>query len=86
MCIRDRFSREGFDLSNFRQELLEKGKDSSLQTIRDEIIGMNIFNSVFVDCTALSLIHIFAIGIISSRIPFRPRQVNVLASTIAISG
>ena len=35
--------REGFDLSNFRQELLEKGKDSSLQTIRDEIIGMNIF-------------------------------------------
>ena len=46
------FSREGFDLSNFRQELLEKGKDSSLQTIRDEIIGMNIFNSVFVDCTA----------------------------------
>ena len=45
------FSREGFDLSNFRQELLEKGKDSSLQTIRDEIIGMNIFNSVFVDCT-----------------------------------
>ena len=27
-------------------------RDSSLQTIRDEIIGMNIFNSVFVDCTA----------------------------------
>ena len=26
--------------------------DSSLDTIRDEIIGMNIFNSVFVDCTA----------------------------------
>ena len=46
------FSREGFDLANFREELLEKGKDSSLQTIRDEIIGMNIFNSVFVDCTA----------------------------------
>ncbi len=30
----------------------EKGKDSSLETLRDEIIGMNIFNSVFVDCTA----------------------------------
>ena len=46
------FSREGFDLANFREELQEKGKDSNLQTIRDEIVGMNIFNSVFVDCTA----------------------------------
>ena len=46
------FSREGFDLANFREELQKKGKDSNLQTIRDEIVGMNIFNSVFVDCTA----------------------------------
>ena len=46
------FSREGFDLANFREELQQKGKDSNLQTIRDEIVGMNIFNSVFVDCTA----------------------------------
>ena len=30
-------------------------------------------------------VRMVAIGIISSRIPFRPRQVNVLASTIAIS-
>ena len=36
-----------------RQKLMqEKGKDSSLETLRNEIIGMNIFNSVFVDCTA----------------------------------
>ena len=33
-------------------ELAEKGKPSTLETLRDEIIGMNIFNSVFVDCTA----------------------------------
>ncbi len=46
------FSRAGFDLANYREELKEKGVDSSLDTIRDEIIGMNIFNSVFVDCTA----------------------------------
>ena len=46
------FSREGFDLANFREELQKKGKDSNLLTIRDEIVGMNIFNSVFVDCTA----------------------------------
>lgn len=46
------FGREGFDLGHFREELAQKGMNSSLETIRDEIIGMNIFNSVFVDCTA----------------------------------
>lgn len=46
------FNREGFDLQNFREELEKKGKNSSIETLRDEIIGMNIFNSVFVDCTA----------------------------------
>lgn len=46
------FDREGLDLSNYRQLLDEKGTASSPQIIRDEVIGMNIFNSVFVDCTA----------------------------------
>lgn len=46
------FSRSGFDLTNYQQELKEHGKPSTLETLRDEIIGMNIFNSVFVDCTA----------------------------------
>ncbi len=46
------FSRNGVDLENFRQDLEEKGMASSPQVLHDEIIGMNIFNSVFVDCTA----------------------------------
>ena len=46
------FDRDGLDLSNYRQLLDEKGSASSPQIIRDEVIGMNIFNSVFVDCTA----------------------------------
>ena len=46
------FDREGLDLSNYRALLDEKGTASSPQIIRDEVIGMNIFNSVFVDCTA----------------------------------
>ena len=46
------FSRDGFDLEHYREELASKGKESSLSVLRDEIIGMNIFNSVFVDCTA----------------------------------
>ncbi len=46
------FSRNGVNLENFRQDLEEKGMASSPQVLHDEIIGMNIFNSVFVDCTA----------------------------------
>lgn len=46
------FTRRGIDLNNYRKELEEKGVPSSPQVLHDEIIGMNIFNSVFVDCTA----------------------------------
>ena len=46
------FTRRGIDLENYRKELEEKGIPSSPQVLHDEIIGMNIFNSVFVDCTA----------------------------------
>ena len=49
---RSMFSREGFDLSRFREELKEKGQTSDTGRLRDGVIGMNIFNSVFVDCTA----------------------------------
>jgi len=46
------FNREGLDLSNFREDLANKGQESTLNALRKEIISMNIFNSVFVDCTA----------------------------------
>ena len=46
------FCREGIDLEHYREDLKQKGMDSSLGVLRNEIIGMNIFNSVFVDCTA----------------------------------
>lgn len=45
------FSREGLDLTDFRAQLAQ-AEDSNLQRLHDEVIGMNIFNSVFVDCTA----------------------------------
>jgi bifunctional aspartokinase / homoserine dehydrogenase 1 len=45
------FSRDGIDLTNYRQ-LLKASEPSSPEKLRDNIIGMNIFNSVFVDCTA----------------------------------
>lgn len=46
------FDRHGLDLSDYRKLLEEQGEESDTQKLRDNIIGMNIFNSVFVDCTA----------------------------------
>ncbi len=45
------FTRDGISLDNYREEL-EKAPESNVQRLHDEVIGMNIFNSVFVDCTA----------------------------------
>jgi len=45
------FDREGIDLSHYRERLAD-GLDLNPSRLRDEVIGMNIFNSVFVDCTA----------------------------------
>ncbi|MBR0181888.1 MAG: bifunctional aspartate kinase/homoserine dehydrogenase I [Bacteroidaceae bacterium] len=45
------FDRNGLSLDKFRDRL-KKAPASDLQRLHDEVIGMNIFNSVFVDCTA----------------------------------
>lgn len=45
------FCREGLSLDNFREDL-KNAEPSNIKRLHDEVIGMNIFNSVFVDCTA----------------------------------
>ncbi len=45
------FSREGIDLAHYR-EAMQEGGPSNITRLRSEVVGMNIFNSVFVDCTA----------------------------------
>lgn len=40
----------GVDLLYYKEELVEKGMFLFIQVLYDEIIGMNIFNFVFVDC------------------------------------
>lgn len=56
------FNRDGIDLSQFDEggafslaklrADLKMAEPNSLTRLKDEVIGMNIFNSVFVDCTA----------------------------------
>ncbi len=45
------FDRRGISLDNYREQLRDAAP-SDIQRLHDEVIGMNIFNSVFVDCTA----------------------------------
>ncbi len=46
------FCREGLKLETCIDELKKNGQESSPEHLKEEILKMNIFNSVFVDCTA----------------------------------
>ena len=45
------FDRNGIDLTKWK-EVLAEGIEINPTKLKEEILGMNIFNSVFVDCTA----------------------------------
>ena len=44
------YDRDGIDLEHYRELL--KALEAQGRNLKEEVIGMNIFNSVFVDCTA----------------------------------
>lgn len=46
------FNRDGLDLNTYKEKLQTEGMLTSPKLLRDEILNMNIFNAVFVDCTA----------------------------------
>ena len=45
------FCRDGIEQSNYK-DVLKTSETSSPEKLKEAILGMNIFNSVFVDCTA----------------------------------
>jgi len=45
-------NRKGIDLNNYVEELRTNGQVTTPELLKEEILKMNIFNSVFVDCTA----------------------------------
>ncbi len=45
------YNRDGIDLDNYRQ-LLADSPESNPELLEQNVVGMNIFNSAFVDCTA----------------------------------
>ncbi|MDD3320594.1 MAG: bifunctional aspartate kinase/homoserine dehydrogenase I [Paludibacter sp.] len=46
------FNRDGINLDSYAEDIKNNGVDASPELIKNEIINLNIFNSVFVDCTA----------------------------------
>ncbi len=48
------FNREGIDIENYQEVLDNSDVVATPEEIRNGVIDMNIFNSVFVDCTASS--------------------------------
>jgi len=46
------FNRDGLDIENYKKVLQNSEMEASPENIAKEVIKMNIFNSVFVDCTA----------------------------------
>lgn len=44
--------RDGVDLENYRKLMETQGVESSPQILKEKILEMNIYNAVFVDCTA----------------------------------
>jgi aspartokinase/homoserine dehydrogenase 1 len=46
------FNRDGIDIATFREKLMAEGQVSGLEQFKNEIIGLNMYNSIFVDCTA----------------------------------
>ena len=73
------FNRDGIDLTNYREQLNES-EESNPKKLLEGIMDMNIFNSVFVDCTASKEVS-------ALYQPLLEHNVNVIAANkIAASG
>ncbi len=44
--------RDGIDIATFKDRMESDGQDSGLETFKEAIVDLNVYNSVFVDCTA----------------------------------
>jgi aspartokinase/homoserine dehydrogenase 1 len=74
------FNEEGIDLSNYQQIIKEQGKPTTPDEIKNKIIEMNLFNSVFVDCTASAAIATLYADLLKHNVSV------VAANKIAASG
>ena len=62
------FDENGIDLKNYQEILKEKGIPTKPEDIKNKIIEMNLFNSVFVDCTASAAIASLYLDLLKNNI------------------
>lgn len=74
------FNANGIDLKTYKDEVAKNGKPTSPEEIKQTIIDMNLFNSVFVDCTASAAIASLYTDLINHNVSV------VAANKIAASG
>lgn len=74
------FDEHGIDLKNYQEILEEKGIPTKPEDIKNKIIEMNLFNSVFVDCTASPAIATLYLDLLQHNVSV------VAANKIAASG
>lgn len=74
------FDEHGIDLKNYQEILKEKGVPTKPEDIKNKIIEMNLFNSVFVDCTASPAIATLYLDLLQHNVSV------VAANKIAASG
>lgn len=73
------FDREGIDLNAYRTRLRDEGIPADPQKVLEHVIGMNIYNPVFVDCTASA-------DVAALYRPLLDHNVNIVAANkIAVS-
>ncbi|MBQ3930347.1 MAG: bifunctional aspartate kinase/homoserine dehydrogenase I [Paludibacteraceae bacterium] len=74
------FNADGIDLKNYKEEVKANGKPTTPEEIKQTIIDMNLFNSVFVDCTASAAIASLYTDLLNHNVSI------VAANKIAASG
>jgi bifunctional aspartokinase / homoserine dehydrogenase 1 len=62
------FTRDGIEMNSYREHLEQSEKESGISRFVDEMKEMNIYNSVFVDCTASDEVSAFYMEILDSNI------------------
>ena len=62
------FQRDGIDISTFKENLDNSEKKSGLDGFVEEMKALNIYNSVFVDCTASEDVALLYRNILNSNI------------------
>ena len=67
------FDRDGIDIANYKERLEKSEIVATPENIKNGVLGMNIFNSVFVDCTANE-------GVASLYADLLSHNVNVVAA------